>query len=98
MSGVFVKTKSRKEAEWLLTVIRKMKFEGSVTELKEKKIKKQASKKHYSFTDEQMALPGISPTAAEFEAWLTKPDKDKGTDAETVRGRLLNKLKKETAK
>lgn len=50
--------------------------------------------KKYHFTDEEMALPGVNASEAELEAWLTKPDKDKGTDAEKVRKRLVTKLNK----
>jgi hypothetical protein len=45
-------------------------------------------------TDEEMALPGVTPTAEELEQWLTQPD-DKGSSAEVVRKRLLKKFRKE---
>lgn len=35
MSGIVVKTKSRKEAEWLLDIIKKMQFSGRVLSLPE---------------------------------------------------------------
>ena len=47
------------------------------------------------FTDEEMALPGVTPNKQELEQWLIKPDKDKGSPAETVRKRLLKKFTKE---
>ncbi len=46
-------------------------------------------------TDEEMALPGAAPTAEELEKWLIAPDKDKGSDAEAVRERLVKKFHKE---
>jgi hypothetical protein len=53
------------------------------------------SASQYHLTDEEMALPvGKKPDKEEFEAWLTRPDKDKGSSAETVRKRLVKKLRK----
>ena len=45
-------------------------------------------------TDEEMALPGIAPTAEELEQWLLLPD-GKGSSVEVSRKRLLNKFRKE---
>jgi len=45
-------------------------------------------------TDEEMALPGVAPTAEELEQWLTQPD-GKGSSAEVARKRLLKKFRKE---
>ena len=46
-------------------------------------------------TDEEMALPGVTPTAEELEQWLIQPDHDKGSSAEASRKRLLKKFRKE---
>jgi len=46
-------------------------------------------------TDEDMALPGYTPTKKELEEWLDLPDKGKGSPAETVRKRLIRNLRKE---
>ena len=35
MHGVYVKTKSRKESEWLLSVIKRMQLEGRVATIEE---------------------------------------------------------------
>jgi hypothetical protein len=48
-----------------------------------------------TLSDEEMALPGTAPSAAELDKWLTLPDKDKGTSGEVARKRLLKKFRKE---
>ena len=79
--------KETKESKSLLEHLRTLKY---VTIKKEQK-----PAKAYRFTDEEMAMPGINPTQEQFEQWVTSPDKDKGSDAEVVRKRLLKKLQKD---
>ena len=43
-------------------------------------------------TDEEMALPGRKVTDEELEAWLDKPEIGRGSKAEVVRKRLIQKL------
>jgi hypothetical protein len=83
-----VEIKETTESKPLLEHLRSLKYV---------KVRKQKDKPAtpYRFTDEEMALPaGKKPGKEEFEAWLTRPDKDKGASAETVRKRLVKKLLK----
>jgi hypothetical protein len=52
-------------------------------------------RKKRQLSDEEMALPGVTPSAEELEEWLTRADSDKGSSGEVVRARLLKKFKKE---
>jgi hypothetical protein len=45
-------------------------------------------------SDEEMALPGVTPTAKELEEWITEPA-GKGSSVEVARKRLLKKFHKE---
>lgn len=84
-----VEIKETAESKSLLEHLRTLKY---VT------VKNAGSKqeKPYHFTDEEMALPtGKVPDKEEFEKWLTRTDKDKGSAAEVVRKRLIKKLRKE---
>ena len=45
-------------------------------------------------TDEEMALPVVTPTAEELEQWITQPA-GKGSDVEVSRKRLLKKIYRE---
>ena len=82
----YLEIKETPESKSLLEHLRTLKYLKVTSQ--ESKIRK------YHFTDEEMALPGVNATEAELENWLTKPDKDKGTEAEKVRKRLMTKLNK----
>jgi hypothetical protein len=59
---------------------------------------KKASVKEYSFTEEDMALPGANISKVDLEAWLKLPDNDKGATGEQARERLKKKLAKSLTK
>ncbi len=85
----FIEIKETPESKSLIAQLRTLKYVKIRSEEKHPKRK-------YHFTDEEMALPlGKKPNRKELEQWLTRPDKDKGCSAETVRKRLVKKLHKE---
>jgi hypothetical protein len=84
-----VEIKETAESKPLLEHLRTLKY-VKIKSTQDKPVRK------YRFTDEEMALPaGRNPGKEEFDEWLSRPDKDKGSDAETVRKRLVKKLRKE---